>query len=311
MKKWVTAFISLILTVSILTIIACTKDTTQLTLKENDQAILNSPGYMWEVKYNDNTVYLVGSIHIGDDTLYPLDPKYDKAFEEADYLAVEVDVTKETNNEHQKLDENKMYYMDGTTLKDNVSKQTYAKIEDYLIQNNLDLNAFDIHKPWLISYFTFSQVALESPYNAKKGIDWYFLQEALKNKTPIIELEPSELQNNLLANFSNEMQERLLNITLDSYNSGTIYDDFDALVAAWKEGDEAALLKMLDDMAGDTEYYKAMKTDRNIDMAEKIEDYLTSNNKEVYFVVVGALHYPGEKGIIKLLQDKGYTVVRK
>ena len=51
-----------------------------------------------------------------------------------------------------------------------------------------------------------------------------------------------------------------------------------------------------------------MHTDRNIAMVDKIEGYLNSNKEEVYFIVVGALHYPGEHGIVKLLQDKGYTL---
>ena len=39
-------------------------------------------------------------------------------------------------------------------------------------------------------------------------------------------------------------------------------------------------------------------------MAEKIEGYL--KGKEEVFVVVGAAHLIGEKGILKLLGDKGY-----
>jgi len=64
-------------------------------------------------------------------------------------------------------------------------------------------------------------------------------------------------------------------------------------------------------MVTDQEFHKAMHTDRNIAMVDKFEGYLNSNKEEIYFIVVGTLHYPGEHGIVKLLQDKGYTVVRK
>lgn len=79
----------------------------------------------------------------------------------------------------------------------------------------------------------------------------------------------------------------------------------------WKKGDEQTLLKITNSLYSDPEYGKVMLTDRNIGMAEKIEGYLNSNKEEEYFIVVGALHYLGEYGIIELLEDKGFTVVRK
>jgi len=51
---------------------------------------------------------------------------------------------------------------------------------------------------------------------------------------------------------------------------------------------------------------KKLIDDRNVTMAAKLEDYL--KGKEQFFVVVGALHLVGEKGVARLLQDKGYKV---
>ena len=41
-------------------------------------------------------------------------------------------------------------------------------------------------------------------------------------------------------------------------------------------------------------------------MVEKIEGYLEED--ETYFVIIGAGHLVGKKGIIEILEDKGYTV---
>ena len=45
---------------------------------------------------------------------------------------------------------------------------------------------------------------------------------------------------------------------------------------------------------------------RNRNIVLKIDDYLKT--KATYFVVVGAGHLLGEKGIIQLLKERGYTV---
>lgn len=264
---------------------------------------------MWEVKHNGTTVYLVGSVHVTDDNFYPLHSKYEKAFAEADYLGVEVDVTKAPDEEQQKMIVDMMTYKDGTTLKEHVSKETYAKVEDFLTKNGLKPNEYDRFKPWNVE-MTILNMALKAGY--KEGVDIYFLQKAHERKIPVIELETRESQMGMLAGFSKELQEKNLNMTLDNYNSSVINDEVDGLIDMWKKGDDQTLLlKMTNDVASDPEYQKAMQIDRNIGMADKIEGYLESNKKEEYFVVVGALHYPGEYGIIKLLQDKGYNVVRQ
>jgi len=319
MKKWRTSLLSLILSVGMLASVACTVEPPQQTaLKENnqeDEYVSNTikdgaRGFMWEVKNNGTTVYLVGSIHITNDNFYPLDPKYEKAFTEADYLAVEVDLTKAPNEEKQKIDIDMQMYKDGTTLKEHVSKETYAKVEDYLIKNGLKPNTFDMYKPWEVESNIF-RMALMSRYKIEGAVDHYFLQKALERKIPIIELESREFQAKMLAGFSKELQEKNLNTTLDNYNSDFIFDYYDEFIETWKKGDDQALLEMTNSMLSEPEYGKAMLIDRNIGMAEKIDGYLKSNKQEEYFVVVGAGHYASEYGVVNLLQDKGYTVVRK
>jgi uncharacterized protein YbaP (TraB family) len=46
--------------------------------------------------------------------------------------------------------------------------------------------------------------------------------------------------------------------------------------------------------------------ERNVKMAERIETFL--KDSDAYFVLVGAGHLVGDKGIVRLLQDKKYKV---
>ncbi|MGQ3479575.1 TraB/GumN family protein [Paenibacillus sp. TY11] len=269
----------------------------------------NARGFMWEVGNKGNTVYLVGSIHIADDSFYPLRSEFEEAFAEADYLGVEIDISKAADEEQQQLIMKMGMYQDGTTLKDHVSKETYAKVGEILKQNGMEPNAFDAYKPWVAETTLSSLKSIKAGYKAEAGIDLYFIQKALKRKLPILELESFESQLGMFNNFSQELQEKNLKTALDNYD--TLDDNVDQLAEMWKSGDDEQLLEFTDSMATDPEYNKAMLIDRNIGMANKIEGYLNSDKKAEYFIVVGAGHYLGEHGVIQLLKDKGYDVVRK
>lgn len=266
-------------------------------------------GFMWEVKNNGNTVYLVGSMHIADDSFYPLRSEYEEAFAEADYLGVEIDISKAVDEEQQKLITNMGMYQDGTTLKDHVSKETYAKLEEILKQNGMEKNALDAYKPWVVETTISTLKTMTAGYEAAAGIDLYFIQKAMERKIPVLELESYESQLGMFDDFSKELQERNLKTALDDFD--TLDDSVDQMADMWKSGNDEMLLEFTNSMAVEPEFYKAMLVDRNIGMADKIEGYLKSDKKEEYFIVVGAGHYLGEHGVIKLLQDKGYTVVRK
>ena len=54
--------------------------------------------------------------------------------------------------------------------------------------------------------------------------------------------------------------------------------------------------------------YEALFYRRNVDMARKIEDLLKTG--EIQFVVVGAGHLVGDRGIVELL-EKNYSVEQR
>lgn len=77
-----------------------------------------SEGVFYRVQENDQTVYLFGSIHVGDESLYPLHDQIDEAFGEADHLAVEIDMSDIDELESSQLMMQQGIYMDGTSLSD-------------------------------------------------------------------------------------------------------------------------------------------------------------------------------------------------
>ncbi|WP_339323282.1 TraB/GumN family protein [Paenibacillus sp. FSL W8-0194] len=283
--------------------------TVLLVSKGAETAKTGGKGFMWEVENNGNTVYLVGSIHIADDSFYPLRPEFEEAFAEADYLGVEIDLSKAADEAQQKMVMDMGMYQDGTTLKNHISGETYAKLGKILQQSGMKPDALDAFKPWVVETTISSLKSVKAGYEAAAGIDLYFIQKAIERKIPVVELESYESQLSMFNGFSKELQEKNLNTALDNFD--VLDDGVDKMAEMWKTGNDEQLLELTNSMASEPEYNKAMLIDRNEKMAEKIDGYLKNGKKEEYFIVVGAAHYLGEHGIIKLLQDKGYTVVRK
>ncbi|MEO2205714.1 TraB/GumN family protein [Paenibacillus pabuli] len=287
------------------------KTRTVLLVSKGTEAVAQTGGrgFMWEVESNGNTVYLVGSMHIADDSFYPLPKEFEEAFAEADYLGVEIDISKAADEAQQKLILDLGSYQDGTTLKDHISRETYTKLGDILKKNGLEPNALDAFKPWVAESTLTSLKSATAGYEASAGVDLYFIQKAIESKLPIIELESYESQLGMFNDFSKELQEETLKATLDNFD--VLDDSVNQMAVMWKTGNDEQLLDLTNNFSDNEEYNKAMLIDRNIGMADKIDGYLKSDKKEEYFIVVGAAHYLGEHGIVKLLEDKGYTVERK
>ncbi|MGV2687029.1 polysaccharide biosynthesis protein GumN, partial [Clostridium perfringens] len=126
-----------------------------------------------------------------------------------------IDISKAADEAQQKLIMDLGMYQDGTTLKDHVSRETYAKLGGILKQSGMQPNALDAFKPWVAETTISSLKSVKAGYEASAGIDLYFIQKAIERKVPILELESYESQLGMFDGFSKELQEKNLNIALD------------------------------------------------------------------------------------------------
>ena len=164
---------------------------------------------------------------------------------------------------------------------------------------------------------TLYNAVLEANLDAENGVDAYFIREAKKKNMEIIEVESIMFQYNMLDSYSQELQDYLLKSSLKE-NREDSKKELLELLATWEKGDVEALDRLITAVDEDItdeelklmeEYNKAMLTDRNIGMANKVEELL-KGDKNVFYVV-GSAHYLGEDGIIQLLMNKGYTIIKK
>lgn len=283
-------------------------------------------GLLWKVQKGNNTVYMLGSVHIANYGVYPFSNKVLEAYQSSDVLGVELNFY----NEEGSKDYNKIaYYLDGTTLKDHIPADLYKEVVE--ASEKIGMSEADIasYKPWCIAN-AFSATALSKSSTVEEqqvasllGIDNYFMTNALVNDVPIYELESYAYQANLFEGFSQQLQEHYLasatEMILDEKAGSEGADMVQGWLEYWQEGDLEKFEKDFpkkqtdkeatkEEQAMIDEYNNKLWTIRDISMTEKIEDLLNSTEGKTYFIVVGSGHYVGEDGVIQNLKNKGYTV---
>ena len=272
------------------------------------QAAGNS--FLWKAtSKGGKTAYLLGSIHVGREDFYPLPPEIERAFDDSDVLAVEVDVQKVNAGAVQQAMLAKGMYQGGGSLATELSDDTLKAFRDYCRKKNLPAQALEMFRPWAVA-ITLAMMELQSlGYKPDLGIDHHFLTKAHDGKKRVVELETAESQIDLLSGFGKEMEEKFLVQTLAGMDD--LPQTMEKAAAAWKAGDvdtlqEELLEKSLREAPETKPVFEKLFDERNEKMAEQVEGFLKGD--EQYFVVVGAGHLVGEKGIVKLLEGKGYKL---
>jgi hypothetical protein len=272
---------------------------------------------MWLVTCPEGqTMYLFGSMHAGEPTLYPLSNTIMDAFYAADYLAVEVDMLAFYGDFAAQMAFLAMLeYEDGMTIIDEIGQELYDKAVQALMDLNLgftieDIEEMNSYKPWVWSNDIFTMLAVEfSGLSAFYGLDLFFLNEAYENGIEVLEVENLFDQLNILLGFSTELQKLMLEEALDIELA---VEELLWLYDVFKYGnlEEITLIResILDEMPEGLgeEFYQGLLALRDIGMADAVEQYF-AEGKNVFYVV-GLLHFVGESGIVDLLTQRGYAV---
>jgi len=264
--------------------------------------------FLWKAQSGASAVYILGSIHLLKKENYPLNPKIETAFDKSDNLVVEANIQEQSkmNTNTQTIME-RGFYPPNDSIAAHVSPETYDSVKSEAAKMGLPLEMIDRQKPWVLSMSLEAIGLMKQGYDPAYGADNYFLSKATGRKK-ILELESLDEQINLLANLSDREQELLLLLTLKDLQNAA--REVDQVVQAWKSGDtkgmEAIMTKSFKEDPILVPINERLIYERNRKMVSKIEEYL--KGKGTYFVVVGAGHLVGEKGIIETLRKKGYPV---
>ena len=247
--------------------------------------------------------WLLGSIHAGKPSLYPLPDPVERAWQQSRALVMEVDMTHISQAQWQEMGAITRL-VDGKTLKDHLPMDLYRRTLIAAGQNGLTEAMLAPLRPWFAA-ITLTQAALErTGYRGEFGVDQHFAKRANDGGKPIVGLETLLEQLGYLASVGDN-QTLMLESTLDELPE--LEKGFTEVMAAWQNGDQATLINLLKEEMAPPKLQAWLEQTL---LAERTRNWVKQwpGLPNESFIVVGALHLYGEQGLLALLEQQGWRI---
>ncbi len=282
-------------------------------------ADLKAAPALWKVtdKETNNSLYMMGTIHLTFDNTFPLPDYIMDVYEGSDGVAVEYDIRKiETDYLVQIKYLSAFALNDGTTIKDHLSPETYEKAKQFLTDCGVYNEAFDFYSAcyWESLITSAGYMQIEGA-DIQTGIDKYFMNLASKDGKQVVDIEKLSDQTGALTSMSDRLVDSLISDSIDEIDS--MPETICGLYETWAKGDIEGMEELNRQEAADVPeelkedyevYMTALEEKRNIGMAERAKEFL--KNGDNLFYMVGFAHFCGEGSVIDLLEKDGYSVER-
>lgn len=244
--------------------------------------------------------YLLGTVHSDDARVLEFSGAFTDALQSCDRFAMELVPNQPTLSRLMDY----MHYQDGTTLKGEIGEERFARVVEAARTYHLGPDQLATMKVWA------AMMTLSIP-PPKNGLfmDLSLALQAAGMGLEVVGLETLDEQLSFLEDMPKDQQLILLDQALDEF--GDMYAFYDELISAYVESDLQALQETSESQFAELpdeveEYFYSRGIDaRNLRMRDRL---LTELDKGTVFTAVGALHLPGETGLITLLRNEGYAV---
>jgi len=258
-------------------------------------------GLLWEISSpGASPSYLFGTIHSEDAGVIGLDPAVERAFTGCRQVILEVNLDADA----MVAGSTAMLLTDGRRLSEIVGESLFEQTAAALRTRGIPAAATEHMKPWAAA------TALSMPVpETGRVLDVVLFQRAQQAGKPLHGLETIAEQLEVFDGLPLEDQVGLLRDAVEQVAG--LDAMLDELLAAYKRQDLAAMVAINEAAmaTGDPrlagKFQRRLIVDRNHRMAERMEPWLQQGGA---FVAVGALHLPGEQGLLRLLEQRGYSL---
>jgi uncharacterized protein YbaP (TraB family) len=268
--------------------------------------------FLWEIARADGrggVAHLMGSVHLSDAAIH-FDPAVEGALAAAEVLVLEVDPEELDPASMAQLTARTGFFTDGRNLRSVLSSETFELLEERLEGHGLRPEPFLTMEPWLVG-LTLQMLHFQSRgYEADRGVDMALARSAGAEGKAIAGLETADAQMAALDSLPLATQELMLRDLLA--DEGRSEEGLALMLDAWRKGDaariEAEVFAGLGRDPALDAFFEALYFERNRRMAHGIAEIVDRGG--VAFVVVGAGHVVGARGVPALLAEAGFSVRR-
>jgi uncharacterized protein YbaP (TraB family) len=275
----------------------------------------NGKGLLWKLeKTGEKPSWLFGTMHMTDPRVTVLPAAAQKAFDGADTVVIETTEVLDQKKMMATLakEPDLMMFTDKTTLSSLLSPADAAMVDKALDARGIPPSSVAKMKPWILS----AMVALPACELARKAggapvLDIKLAEEAKAAGKGLDGLETAADQLRAMASLPIAFHMKGL---VDTLKLGDKANDInETMIALYQRGEISMIWPLFrtvlpdeaDDPAGYAAFEETMVTSRNKVMADHAAPILAKGN---VFMAVGALHLPGEEGLVELFRKAGYTV---
>ncbi|MCP4152861.1 MAG: TraB/GumN family protein, partial [bacterium] len=266
-------------------------------------------GFFWEIEYNNQKSYMLASIGYFKKEFYPVRNVVKDNFAKSEILAVTVDdSTDEKNARIAGFVAQKSVFQQGELLENEISAKTLQLVSEKIASLTLDSKNCRISKPWAMGLAIFGVTRIRKDFMPHHRLSKHFSNKATSKKMAIVELEGLDTFGSFYDGLSKDESEQFLLFYLN------IADKMDyisnEIIQCWKTGD----VKRIQALFANPLYFavkseslrKKMYADKNNALTTKIVSFLKTGKK--HFFIFGIDFMVGQKGVIKLLKDKGVKI---
>ena len=269
------------------------------TYSDSNSSAKYSDALLWKVsKAGSSSSYIFGTIHVSDPEITNLPEAVKSALINSDTFVMEA----LPNPEDVLTLSQMMFYMDGTTLSEFLDDELFLRTATVLSEFQLPIEAVAIMRPWA------AFLMMNYPADNTMPLDLKLLEIAISQGAKTAGLETLSEQGAVFSEMALNDQLRLLLDTVCNYN--LVAQGIEEMKQFYLEKDLNGLLAAsAQHPYADEPLYKDLNkrllTDRNKLMIDRMQQFLQKGDA---FIAVGALHLPGDDGIVESLNQLGYEI---
>ncbi len=285
------------------------------SIQNQAQKIKYGNARLWKVSregVRDSWVF--GTMHSADKRISVLPAGAREAFVGSKTLLVEIAEILDAKDAQAQLIELKhlTFRLDGTTIEQDLTSKQLQRLRVETELRNMPYDLAIRMQPWMLGPAIGSQLCeLAAKAKGELFLDALITKQARTRGMDVVGLETVKEQFTIISSMPKSMQVEALIETLEM--GERLNDIKETMKHLYISGEIAMITPMIrhfsnrfDVTAGSEEFQQKIVIDRNINMVTRAQEHFAKGG---VFMAIGALHLPGEEGVVALLEKQGYSVL--